>query len=58
MKKVVALAAVLMLCVAAPAPAITYGTPAGSSYGNVAGLVGVSPLIGELFVHYSGTLMS
>ena len=58
MRKVFALAAVLTLAVAAPAQAITYGTPTGSSYSNVGGLVGVSPLNGELFVYCSGTLIS
>ena len=43
MKRVFALAAVLTLALAAPAKAITYGTPAGSSYGNVGGLVGSRP---------------
>jgi len=53
-----------LLCLAAavllagPVQAITYGTPTGADYGNVAGLVGVSPFNGELFVYCSGTLIS
>jgi secreted trypsin-like serine protease len=48
----------LVVLSAGPASAITYGTPTGTSYGNVGGLVGVSPLNGELFVYCSGTLIS
>ena len=60
MKRILSLAAVLILTlvVAAPAHAITYGTPTGEDYGNVAGLVAVSPMNGELFVYCSGTLIS
>ncbi len=58
MRKILSLAAVLIIALAVPAQAITYGTPAGSSYSNVGGLVGVSPLNGELFVYCSGTLIS
>lgn len=60
MRKVVfSLAAVTFVAaLAGPAQAITYGTPTGSSYGNVGGLVGISPINGELFVYCSGTLIS
>lgn len=58
MRKILSLAAVLTVVLAAPAQAITYGTPTGTSYGNVGGLVAVSPLNGELFVYCSGTLIS
>ena len=58
MRRILSLAAVLIVALAAPAHAITYGTPTGTSYSNVGGLVGVSPLNGELFVYCSGTLIS
>lgn len=58
MKRMLGLAAVLVVALALPAQAITYGTPTGTSYGNVGGLVGISPLNGELFVYCSGTLIS
>ncbi len=58
MKRILSLAAAMVVVLAVPAQAITYGTPAGTSYGNVGGLVGVSPINGELFVYCSGTLIS
>jgi secreted trypsin-like serine protease len=58
MKRILSLAAVLIVTLAGPAQAITYGTPTGTSYGNVGGLVAVSPTNGELFVYCSGTLIS
>ena len=58
MRRTLSLAAVMIVALAGPAQAITYGTPTGSSFGNVGGLVGVSPLSGELFVYCSGTLIS
>jgi V8-like Glu-specific endopeptidase len=58
MRKILALAAVMTVALAVPAHAITYGTPTGTSYGNVGGLVAVSPINGELFVYCSGTLIS
>lgn len=58
MKRILGLAAVMVVALALPAQAITYGTPTGTSYGNVAGLVGISPLNGERFVYCSGTLIS
>jgi secreted trypsin-like serine protease len=58
MRKVLSLAAVMTVVLAVPAHAITYGTPTGTSYGNVGGLVAVSPVNGELFVYCSGTLIS
>lgn len=58
MKRILSLAAVLIVALAVPAQGITYGTPTGTSYGNVGGLVAVSPINGELFVYCSGTLVS
>ena len=58
MRRVLSLAAMMIVALAGPAQAITYGTPTGSSYGNVGGLVGVSPRSGELFVYCTGTLVS
>jgi V8-like Glu-specific endopeptidase len=60
MKRILFLAAAMtvVLGLGAPAQAITYGTPTGTSHGNVAGLVAVSPLNGELFVYCSGVLIS
>ena len=58
MRKTLPLAALMVIALAVPAQAITYGTPTGTSYGNVGGLVGVSPINGELFVYCSGTLIS
>ena len=43
---------------AAPAGAITYGTPTGSSYSYVGGLVTTSQRTGERYVYCTGTLIS
>ncbi len=58
MRRTLFLAAAMVVALAVPAQAITYGTPTGTNYGNVGGLVGVSPINGELFVYCSGTLIS
>ncbi len=56
--EILCLAAAVTVLLAGPAHAITYGTPTGADYGNVGGLVGVSPFNGEQFVYCSGTLVS
>ncbi len=49
----------LLAVLAVPsAQAITYGTPTGSDYGNVGGLVTTSTRTGEQYVYCSGTLIS
>lgn len=58
MKRLISLTALMVVLLAGPAHAITYGTPTGTRYGNVGGLVAVSPLNGELFVYCSGVLIS
>jgi secreted trypsin-like serine protease len=54
----VVLAVVGLLTVAAPASAITYGTPTGTAYSNVGGLVTTDEDTGERYVYCSGTLVS
>lgn len=60
LKRLLALVAVALSAVAAAssAQAITYGTPTGSAYPYVGGLVTTSTRTGEQYVYCSGTLIS
>jgi secreted trypsin-like serine protease len=55
---VVLLVTVGALLTASPVGAITYGTPTGTSYSNVGGLVTTDEDTGQRYVYCSGTLIS
>ncbi len=59
MRRIIVLFALLVTAVtASPANAITYGTPTGTSYSNVGGLVTTSSRTGDQYVYCTGTLIS
>ena len=57
MRKLILLIVLACCATAAPAGAITYGTPTGTSYSNVGGLVETTSS-GERYVYCTGTLIS
>ena len=57
-RSVLLLVLVLTALTAAPVAGVTYGTPTGTSYSNVGGLVTTSTRTGEQYVYCSGTLIS
>jgi secreted trypsin-like serine protease len=59
LRRIIVLFALLVTAVtASPANAITYGTPTGTSYSNVGGLVTTSSRTGDQYVYCTGTLIS